>query len=136
MDLIAGSFSTFPSFVAYFLSGGFLLTAFVLLYVYSTPYPEFALIRSGNTAAALVMGGALLGFVIPLSSVIANSGSLVDLLLWGGIALIIQLLGLWIAKRVIPGLSDAIRAGTISDAIFVASLSLALGILDAACMVG
>lgn len=136
MDLIAGSLSTFPSFLAYFFGGGFLLTAFVLLYVYSTPYPEFALIRSGNIAAALVMTGAMLGFVIPLSSVIAHSGSLVDLLVWGITALIIQLLGLFIAKRLIPGLANAIREGKISDAVFVVGLSLALGILDAACMVG
>lgn len=49
---------------------------FVLFYTNLRPYRETALIRAGNTAAAIAFIGALLGFVMPLASVIAHSASL------------------------------------------------------------
>jgi putative membrane protein len=136
VDLVATSFSTLPSFLAYFAGGGVLLAAFIALYVHTTPHQEVALIREGNTAAAIALSGAVLGFVLPLAIVIANSASLIDVLVWGVIAIVVQLGGFLVARAVLPGLSKAICDGQVSDAIFLAGLSLALGILDAACMAG
>jgi putative membrane protein len=136
MDQLAASLSTFPSFLAYFVGGAILMAGFTLLYVNLTSYREFALIREGNIAAAIALTGALLGFVIPLASVIAHSAHLVDLVVWGIIALVVQLLGFIVARLVFPGLPAAIVKGEISEAVFLAGLSLALGILDAACMAG
>jgi putative membrane protein len=133
---LANSLSTFPSFAAYFIGGVILIAVFLALYANLTPHREFALIREGNTAAAIALAGGLLGFVVPLASVIAHSAGLIDLLVWGTIALIIQLAGFMVARLVIPGLPQAVEAGKVSDAIFLAALSLALGLLDAACMAG
>jgi len=41
-----------------------------------------------------------------------------------------------VARVVLPHLPQAIEQGSVSDAIFLAGLSLALGILSAACMAG
>lgn len=78
MGGLSGSLSTFPNFLAYFAGGSGLTAIFVLLYTNLTPYREIALIRAGNTAAAIAFVGALLGFVMPLASVIAHSASLLD----------------------------------------------------------
>ena len=133
---LAASLSTLPSFIAYLVGSGSLLAGFTLLYTSLTPYREFALIRAGNQAAAIALSGALLGFAIPLASVIAHSGQLVDLLVWGVVALFVQLAGYLVARATFPQLPKAIGDGVVSEAIFLAGLSLALGILDAACMVG
>jgi putative membrane protein len=136
VDLVATSFSTLPSFLAYFVGGSILFAAFVVVYTHITVHDEIALIRAGNSAAAVALSGALIGFVLPLAVVIARSANLIDVLVWGVIALVVQIGGFLIARAVIPGLSRAISDGKVSDAVFVASLSLALGILDAACLSG
>jgi putative membrane protein len=133
---VSNPLSTFPAFLAYFASGGVLTTVFVLLYTNLTSYHEIALIRAGNTAAAVAFIGTLLGFVVPLASVIAHSASLIDLAVWGIVALVIQLGGFVVARLILPHLPRAIEGGNVADAIFLAGLSLSLGILDAACMAG
>ncbi len=91
MTGLGATLSTFPSFVVYFSLGGLLTALFVLLYAELTPHREITLIRDGNSAAAIALVGALLGFVVPLASVIAHSAALIDVVAWGVIALIVQL---------------------------------------------
>jgi putative membrane protein len=133
---IGSALSTFPNFLVYFVLGGALTAIFLLLYVELTPQRDIALIREGNSAAAIVLVSGLLGFVIPLASVIAHSAAIIDLVAWGVIALAIQLGGFFAARLVLPHLPLAIERGNVADAIFLAGLSLSLGILDAACMAG
>lgn len=136
MTGIGSALSTFPNFLVYFVLGGALTAIFLLLYVELTPQRDIALIREGNSAAAIVLVSGLLGFVIPLASVIAHSAAIIDLVAWGVIALAIQLGGFFAARLVLPHLPLAIERGNVADAIFLAGLSLSLGILDAACMAG
>ncbi len=133
---VVNSLSTFPNFAIYFVSAVVLTALFLTLYTGLTPHREIRLIRQGNVAAAVAVVGGLLGFVIPLASVIAHSASLVDVAIWGVIALVVQIAGFMVARLVLPHLPQAIEDGSVSDAIFLAGLSLALGILDAACMAG
>jgi putative membrane protein len=133
---LGNTLSTFPNFLAYFAVGAVLIALFVVLYVNLTPQQEIRLIRAGNAAAATALAGSLIGFVIPLASVIRNSAGLIDLFVWGIIALVVQLGGFLVARLVLPNLPEAIDEGHIADAIFLAGLSLALGILNAACMAG
>src|SRR5581483_4380042 len=69
---VVASLSTFPNFAGYFVAGSVLIALFLLCYVNLTPHREIALIRAGNNAAATALAGGLLGFVIPLASVIAH----------------------------------------------------------------
>jgi putative membrane protein len=133
---LGSTLATFLNFVAYFIIGGVLTAIFVALYANLTPQRDIALIRGGNSAAAVALVGALLGFELPLASVIAHSAAIVDLIVWGVIALVVQLGGFLVARMVLPHLPQAIEDGNIADAVFLAGLSLALGILDAACMAG
>ena len=133
---VVNSLSTFPNFAIYFVSAVVLTALFLLLYTNLTPHREIGLIREGNVAAAITLIGGLIGFVIPLASVIAHSVSLIDMAIWGVIALVVQVGGFMVARVVLPHLPQAIEQGSVSDAIFLAGLSLALGILSAACMAG
>ncbi len=53
--------------------GGCSVRVVPVLYTLITPHKEFALIREGNTAAAVALGGSLVGFALPASNIIANS---------------------------------------------------------------
>jgi putative membrane protein len=133
MELEA-QFTGMINFLSYF-GAGFLLTAlFLIIYTFITPQKEFTLIREGNVAAAVSLGGALLGFVIPLASAIINSVDFIDMIIWSGVALVIQLLIFFILRIIFRNLPCTIEKNCVADGILLGVFSLAAGILNAACM--
>lgn len=123
-----------PNFLAYLGAALVLLTAFVAIYLYVTPYDEIALIRNNNTAAAISLSGAVLGFAMPIANVIAHSDTLADLAVWGVIAGAVQLLAWMVARVALPRLKEDIAAGRVAPATLVAALSITVGLINAACM--
>ncbi len=132
--MLTQSLAGLPSFLFYFATAIGLLLLFLLAYLFITPYREIALIREGNAAAAASLGGALLGFVLPLASAITHSVGLLDMAVWGLIALIIQLLAYGAGRLLLPDLVRDIPAGKTATGVLMCALSLAIGILNAACM--
>ena len=123
-----------PAFLSYFAVAIVLLGVFLLVYVNVTPYHEFALIRAGNTAAAITLSGALLGFALPVANVIAHSDTLADLAAWGAIAGVVQILTYLLMRFTLPQMNEDIPAGKLAPAVLLAALSLAVGLINAACM--
>jgi putative membrane protein len=134
MGHVLASFSGFDDFLAYFAVSLVLLTCFVAIYVRVTPHREFQLIREGNLAAAFSLSGALLGFIVPLASAIEHSVGLVDVIIWGLIALAVQIAAFVVVKLMIPTITDDIAAGKQAPGFFLGALSLGVGLLNAACM--
>lgn len=125
-----------PHFLAYFAAALSLAVAFLLLYVMITPHKEFALIRDGNSAAAAQLTGTFLGFALPVAMVIGHSVSIPDMLLWGGVAAIVQLAVFFVISRLLfRTISQRITDRCIASGIFVGGMGLGIGILQAACMV-
>lgn len=122
------------AFFSHFASAVILLLLFIAIYVRITPYKEISLIREGNSAAAISLSGSVLGYSAALASVIANSISFADMLIWGIIALVVQLLAYLLTRLMLPALVEDIPANRIASATFLAALSLALGLINAACM--
>lgn len=126
--------STLPAFAAYFGLGVLFLAIFCTVHIWLTPQRELALIRHGNQAAAISLGGAVLGFVAPLASAMAHSVSLLDLALWGLVALIVQWLTHWVVRLLIHDLAAQIEADNRAVAGFAAVLAVAVGMVNAAAM--
>jgi putative membrane protein len=78
---------------------------------------------------------SLLGFVLPVVSVIAHSANIVDCLIWSAIALIVQIAVYYLVKIPVPNLSAKIAAGELAAAIWLGLSSLAAGALNAASMI-
>src|SRR5438445_11598052 len=97
IDFIA-SVGGVDDFLVYFVMALALVAVFLTVYTWVTPYREIALIRQGNMAAALSLSGALLGFVISLASAIAHSVAWWDMLLWGAVGLVGQLLSDFVVR--------------------------------------
>ncbi|MBY0572984.1 MAG: DUF350 domain-containing protein [Undibacterium sp.] len=121
------------AFASYFAASLVLLLVFIAIYVRVTPYKEMNLIREGNTAAAASLSGAILGYCLALASSISHSVSLLDMLTWGAIALVVQLLAFFIARIMLPGLIHDVPQNKLASGIFLGVLSLGMGILNAAC---
>src|SRR6201982_2418345 len=61
-----------------------LLVAGIFIYMAITPFHERELLRNGTPAAATVLGGALVALAVPLAALLATTGALLDILVWGG----------------------------------------------------
>lgn len=134
MRQVFDSFAAFDDFLAYLAVALALVGLYVAIYIRVTPYREIALIRAGNMAAAYSLSGAVIGFVIPLASAIEHSVSLVDMAIWGLIAMLIQL-GVYVAvKLCIPSIGRDIPDDRSAQGFFLGAVSIAVGILNAACM--
>ncbi|MBL8556714.1 MAG: DUF350 domain-containing protein [Phenylobacterium sp.] len=120
--------------LAFLAAGGFTLI-FKAIYRWITPHDEGALIRGGNVAASVALGGALLGYVIPLASALANTHSLPEFVAWALLAGVIQIATFWIVRRIaLPDVSARIERGELSTALYLMFISITVGILNAACM--
>jgi putative membrane protein len=134
MRQVFDSFAGFDDFLIYFAVALALLAVFVAIYIRVTPYRELVLIREGNLAASFSLSGALLGFIVPLASAIQHSVSLVDMAIWGLIAMGVQIAAFVAVKLLIPSIARDIPEGKGAQGFFLGSLSLGVGLLNAACM--
>ena len=132
---IAQSLAGLGSFSTHLIAAFALIALFCLIYVRVTPYPEFRLIMEGNTAPAISFSGALLGFVAPLFSAIATSVSFIDMVVWSLVALVVQIVVFLILRVLFRDLCQDIAHNMMAPAILLAVISLAAGLLDAACMI-
>ena len=123
------------AFILAFLAAGGFALVFTSLYRLVTPHDEGKLIREGNVAAAVALGGAVLGYMIPLASALSQTHSLPEFAAWALLAGAIQILVFWVVRRVaLPDISARIERGEISSAIYLLLISVAVGIINAACM--
>jgi putative membrane protein len=131
---ILASFSGFDDFLVYFFIAAALLLLFIFIYIRITPYKELQLIREGNNAAAISLAGTILGMVIPVAHAIEFSVGLIDMAIWTAIALVVQLLVFVVARITLPEIARDIPAGKTASGIFLGTISIAAGVLSAACM--
>ena len=134
LDTAFTSLAGLPAFAAYFVLAIVLLLLFVRLYTWVTPHDEFGLIRANNAAAAIAFAGAIIGFAWPLASAITHSMSLLDCAIWGGVALVVQVLTFVISSAALKQLPQRITQGELAAGIFSAGCSVTVGMLNAACM--
>ena len=134
LDTAFTSLAGLPAFAAYFALAIVLLLLFVRLYTWVTPHDEFGLIRANNAAAAIAFAGAIIGFAWPLASAITHSMSLLDCAIWGGVALVVQVLTFVISSAALKQLPQRITRGELAAGIFSAGCSVTVGMLNAACM--
>jgi putative membrane protein len=122
------------NFLLYFITSIILLVAFLAAYTLLTHIHEWRLIRSGNTAAAVALGGAMIGFALPLASAIMHSQSVTDMIITAAIALVVQLLCFAAMRLLRRDAGTALAQGDMAEGVFLASTSVVLGMLSAACL--
>ena len=88
----------------------------------------------GNAAAAISLGGAVVGFVLPLARAVTQSVSALDLVVWGLVALVVQVVVFFVVGKLVPRFAEAIKEGRIAGAVLLAALAIGVGLLNAAAM--
>lgn len=109
---------------------------FALVYEKITPPREILLIKNGNLACALSYGGAIIGFCTALVSAMAHSVGLLNFVLWGILAAAVQIGLFFVAIRIIQGAVAELEANNVAVGAFLCALSIGIGLLNAACLMG
>ena len=137
MDAAIQSFlAGIPFLLSHFGVTVLMLVIGVFIYMWITSHDERALIREGNTAAAISLAGAILGLAIPLAFCMASSVNVYDIVIWGIVTLVIQLATFWIIDIWLRDLSKRIEEGEVGTAILLVSVKLAVASINAAAVSG
>jgi putative membrane protein len=133
MDAVIHSFlSGLPILLLHFTLTLLMLALGAVIYVMITPYHEVDLIKQGNVAAAISFGGVLVGLALPLAMNMAGSVNAFDILVFGAVAIILQLLAYRLTDIVLKDLPKRIKSGEISAAITLVALKLSISVINAA----
>jgi putative membrane protein len=125
-----------PVLIGQFLVTLVLLGIGIAAYMAVTPFNERRLVRDGNAAAGVVVAGTLVALAIPLAATLASNVVALDIVLWGLVALVIQLATFVVAAALIRGLRGMIEAGNVAAALVLVGLEIAVALLNAGAMAG
>ncbi|PAX07037.1 DUF350 domain-containing protein [Sphingomonas lenta] len=111
------------------------LAIFKRLYQWSTPYDEATMIRDGNPAAAIALGGAIIGFALPLASALTQTANWLEFTAWAVLAGVIQIVASLVVRRfIVRDMVQRLEAGNVASAAYLAATAVGVGLLNAASM--
>lgn len=126
-----------PAILSYLLhlaTAAALVLAFFVVYTRVTPYNEVMLIRQGNAAAALSLGGSLIGFSATIGSCLLHTTDYYQFAGWAFGAMVAQLLVYAIATRLLRMSRDQIEANNCAFGGLLGAISLSIGLVNAGCI--
>jgi len=135
-DALLALWNGLPIFMVHSATSLAILVFGVAVYMKLTSHDELALIREGNAAASLSLGGAIVGLSLPLAFSLASSVSLWDLVFWGLVALLLQTVAFRIVDVILKDLSKRIEEGEIGAAVLLVCCKLATAAINAAAVTG
>lgn len=134
--ILTGLGSGLPVLLLHFAVTVLLFLGGVATYVAVTPLRERELLASGNRAAGIVLGGTVVALAIPLAATLVTSLALVDIVIWGVVALLLQIVTFGLAVLLFRDLRAMIESGNVAAATTLAALQLAIALLNAGAMAG
>jgi putative membrane protein len=119
------------NYALHLVAAGLLLFVFFLIYTWLMPFKEITLIRQGNVAAALTLGGALIGFSMTVASGLVHTDALGSFVGWSAAAAVIQLLTYVLVSRLLHMSKQQIEGNNIAFGVLMASISISVGAISA-----
>jgi len=116
----------FPEFLIMTGTAAALLFVASAVYVLLTPWKELALVRGGNGSAGLALSGAIFGLALPIASCLASSFNYLDLLIWGSVALLLQLLAYRLTDMLLKDIPARIQNDEAGAAIVLIACKLSV----------
>lgn len=137
MNVVLQSFASgFPVLMLHLLVTLAMLAGGVVLYTITTPHKDFTLVRDGNLAAAISLSGAILGLAIPLAFCMATSVTVAEIVIWGLLAVVVQILAFRLSDLLLKDLSARIEGGEMAPAVLLAGIKLSVAAINAAAISG
>ncbi|MES2743578.1 MAG: DUF350 domain-containing protein [Pseudomonadota bacterium] len=122
------------NYLLHLLLAAVLLMTFFIVYTRITPFNEVLLIRQGNHAAALSLGGALLGFSATIASCLLHTANYREFLAWAFGAMVVQVLAYGVTSRLLRMSKDQIESGNSAFGGLLGAIALSIGAINAACI--
>ncbi|MCK1999882.1 DUF350 domain-containing protein [[Brevibacterium] frigoritolerans] len=126
------------NFLSYVGTGFVLLIIGLILFELTTKVKELKLISERNETAAFVLGGKTFGLALVLGSAIANSINLNDMILWGSIGIVTQIILFYLAQLIMFivrfSINKAIEDNNRAVGIILFILSMSVGWIVAQCL--
>jgi putative membrane protein len=135
-QIVAALDAGLPVLLLHFVATLVLLGVGVAIYTAITPFHEQRLVKGGNLAAGILFAGTLVALALPLAATLATSQVLLDILIWGGVALLLQLAAFGLAAVLLKDLRSMIEAGNLAAALTVVGVQWAIALLNAGAMAG
>jgi putative membrane protein len=111
-----------------------LLMAGCIVHVILTPMKEMQLIRAGNVSAGISVGAVIVGLAVPMSACLAPATSVYDILIWGVVAILLQLLAFRAADLLLRDLPKRIERDEVGAALVLAGVKIAAAMIMAAAL--
>lgn len=134
VEQLSSYLTDLTDFLAFFVVSLLLMIVFVAVYTSITRHSEIKLIKENSVAAAVAFSGSMIGFALPLASAMINSRTILEMIIWGVVALIVQIVVYLLVRLPMPRVSERIENNEIAAGIWLGASSLIAGILNAASM--
>ncbi|MGV7211026.1 DUF350 domain-containing protein [Oxalobacteraceae bacterium A2-2] len=122
------------NYLLHLLTAAVMLMVFFKIYTRVTPFDEVLLIRQGNHAAALSLGGALLGFSATIASALVHTGDYQQFFGWAAGAMATQIVVYAVTTRLLRMSKDHIEANNCAFGGLLGAISLSVGLINGACV--
>jgi putative membrane protein len=124
----------FDNFLISTLVAGILLFSSCVIYILLTPMKELELLRRGNASAGLGLAGVIIGLAIPTASALAFSISIFDQIIWGVVALLLQLLAFRLVDLILKDLPKRIENDEAGAAILLIAVKISTALIVGAAL--
>jgi len=110
------------------------LIAGCILHVLLTPMKEMKLIREGNVSAGISFAAVIVGLAIPMAACLATATSIYNILIWGVVVILLQLLAFRVVDLILRDLPRRIARDEIGAALVLAAVKIAAAMVMAAAL--
>ena len=117
MEYLSALITGLPFLISHLFITLCLLFMGITSYIFLTPIKELKLIKDGNLSASISFSGALLGIGIPLASSLSVSNSILEIIIWGLTAIVLQLLCFKVTDTFLKDLSKRIEDNQLATSI-------------------
>lgn len=124
----------FPDFLLHGAVTLAMLVTGCVVHVLMTPMKEMQLVREGNAAAGVGLAAVIVGLAIPMAASLASSTSLYELVIWGVVAILLQMLAFRVADLILRDLPRRIERNEMGAALVLAAVKLATAMVMAAAL--
>ena len=132
--LIDNALNALPVFASHLALAVAIFAAGIGLYSLVTPIHEFRLVRAGNVAAGIALAGVTVGLGIAVAAAMNASFTLLDIAVWGSIAVVVQIAAFVAVELVMQRMSKRVEDGEVAAALFLAAVQISVGAINAAAL--
>ncbi len=136
MEYISALITGLPFLISHLFITLCLLFIGITSYIFLTPIKELKLIKDGNISASISFSGALLGIGIPLASSLSVSNSMLEIIIWGLTAIVLQLLCFKVTDTFLKDLSKRIEDDQLATSILLFSIKISVSLINSAAIIG